>query len=98
MLDITDLEPKIEQAAELMTMLSQPMRLRVLCGLAEGERSVGDLALVCGLSQPAMSFHLRKLRDAGIVDTRREGQTIFYRVTSGEVRAVLEVLYRLYCA
>jgi len=97
MLDITELEPKIADAAKLMEMLSQPMRLRILCILLNGEQSVLSLAASAKLSQPAMSHHLKKLRDAKLVSTRREGQTIFYSLKGNEVSEVLAVLHRLYC-
>ena len=98
MLDITELEPKIANAAKLMEMLSQPVRLRLLCILLEGEQSVLSLAASAKLSQPAMSHHLKKLRDAELVETRREGQTIYHSLKGTEVAQVLELLHRLYCA
>lgn len=98
MLDISALEPKIAEAAKLMEMLSQPVRLRLMCILLDGEQSVQSLAESAGLSQPAMSHHLKKLRDAELVETRRDGQTIYYFLKGTEVAQVLEVLHRLYCA
>ncbi len=97
MLDISALEPKIAEAAKLMEMLSQPVRLRLMCILLSGEQSVLSLANSAGLSQPAMSHHLKKLRDADLVETRRDGQTIFYSVKSQEAEQVISVLHRLYC-
>jgi DNA-binding transcriptional ArsR family regulator len=92
------LEPKLEYAAQLMDMLSHPVRLRLMCMLLGGEESVQHLAETAELSQPAMSHHLKKLRDAELVQTRREGQTIYYSVKSAEAAQVIEVLHRLYCA
>lgn len=97
MLDITELESKIADAAKLMEMLSQPIRLRMMCILHSGEQSVLSLAASAKLSQPAMSHHLKKLRDADLVSTRRDGQTIFYSLKGDEVAQVLAVLHRLYC-
>ena len=97
MLDISALEPKIAEAAKLMKMLSQPVRLRLMCILLDGEQSVQSLAEIAGLSQPAMSHHLKKLRDSELVETRRNGQTIFYSVKGVEVAEVITVLHRLYC-
>jgi len=92
------LEPKINEAARLMDMLSQPHRLRILCILLEGEQSVMSLAEQTGLSQPAMSQHLKKLRDSGLVETRRDAQTIYHSLKGNEVSAILEVLHGLYCS
>ena len=97
LLDFTALEPKIQEAAKLMEMLSQPSRLRILCILLDGEQSVLRLAENAQLSQPAMSHHLKKLRDAKLVTTRRDGQTIFYALSGNEVSEVLKVLHKLYC-
>ena len=96
MLDISALEPKIAEAAKLMEMLSQPVRL--MCILLDGEQSVLSLADSAGLSQPAMSHHLKKLRDADLVETKRDGQTIYYSVKGVEVAEVITVLHRLYCS
>jgi len=91
------LKERAEEAAELLASMANAKRLLVLCHLVEGERSVGDLATVAGLSQPALSQHLGRMRLQGIVKTRRDAQTIFYSLASRDVGAVLETLYVLYC-
>ena len=98
MIDIKLLEPKMNEAAALMTMLSQPARLRILCILFEGEQSVLQLAHLCEMSQPAISHHLKKLRDADLVQTRRSAQTIHYSLNGDEVRAIMQTLHDLYCS
>ena len=92
-----ELEPHIAEAARLMEMLSQPVRLRILCALSEQPWSVVKLAEAVNLSQPAMSHHLRKLREAGLVKTERSAQTIYYSLNGREVTEVLAVLHDLYC-
>ena len=79
-------------------MLSQPARLRILCILLEGEQSVLALAELVELSQPAMSHHLKRLRSADLVQTRRDAQTIYYSLKGREVAEVLKTLHRLYCS
>ena len=98
MLDMAGMDRNIGRATRLLEMLAQPSRLKILCLLLEGEESVTDLAEAAGLSQPAMSHHLRKLRDAGLVETRRDGQTIFYGLHGNEAIAILETLHELYCS
>ena len=98
MLDITALEPEIARAAKLMEMLSQPVRLRLMCILLQGEQSVLSLAEISKLSQPAMSHHLKKLRDAKLVETRRDGQKIYYALKGAEAAEIITVLHRLYCS
>lgn len=93
---IEALEPNMEKVTELMGMLSQPARLRLLCRLLGGERSVSDLASLTHISQPSSSHHLKKLRNAGLVESRRVGQTIFYALKGNEVKAILETLNGIY--
>ncbi|EAQ04565.1 transcriptional regulator (ArsR family protein) [Oceanicola granulosus HTCC2516] len=92
------LEGDIKRASELMKMLASEGRLRILCRLVEGERSVGELAQACGVAQPTMSQQLKRLKDAGLIERRRNSQTIYYRLSGTEAAAVLETLHRLYCA
>jgi DNA-binding transcriptional ArsR family regulator len=93
-----DLSAVAEDAAELLGAMANPKRMLVLCKLLDGERSVGDLAVIVGLSQAALSQHLGKMRALGLVATRREAQTVYYRLASDNVRAVLKTLYGIYCA
>ena len=93
-----ELEPKVEEAAKLLEMMSHPARLRILCALLGGEWSVVRLAEEIGLSQPNLSHHLKKLRETALVKTRRDAQTIYYALNGPEVEAVLSVLHGLYCS
>ena len=96
-LDMERMGERAEEAAELLASMANPKRLLVLCHLVDAERSVGELAERVQLSQSALSQHLSKMRALGLVKTRRDRQTVFYRLASGEVRALLDVLYDLYC-
>jgi DNA-binding transcriptional ArsR family regulator len=95
---LVTLEQKAEEVSRLLTAMANAKRLLVLCNLLEGERSVGELADIVGLSSAALSQHLAKMRAMDLVTTRRDGQTIYYQLASREIRQVLETLYRLYCA
>lgn len=97
MLDIAELEPNLGRAAHLMQMLAHPIRLKILCTLIDGEQSVLGLADKIKLSQPATSHHLKQLREAELVQTRRDAQTINYSLNGKEVISILEVLHELYC-
>ena len=81
----------------MMAALSHEVRLRVLCDLVGGERMAGELVQRSGLSQSALSQHLAKLREEGVVATRRQAQTIFYRVADPKVLRIVQLLYELYC-
>jgi len=94
----SDMEANIRAASALLRAMSNERRLLVLCQLAHGgEKSVGELEKVVGLSQSALSQHLARLRRDGLVRTRRSAQTIYYTLASGAVAAVIDTLYTLYC-
>ena len=85
------------RATALLKAMSNPARLMVLCQLAEGEKSVGELEGAVDLSQSGLSQHLALLRRESIVVTRRAGQTIFYSLASEEAAAVMRTLYAIFC-
>ena len=96
-LDIARFEASAAQAARLLRTLGNERRLMILCQLADGERSVGELQPLVGLSQSALSQHLAVLREEGAVATRREGQTIWYRVADPAAVKVLATLADIFC-
>lgn len=87
-----------EEASGLLKALANSQRLRILCLLAEGERSVGEMNDSIELSQSALSQHLARLRGLGLVRTRREAQTIYYRLAEGPAQRLIETLHDIYCA
>ena len=84
-------------AARLLKSLSSENRLMILCQIGDGERQVADLLPLVGLSQSALSQHLARLRDDGLVSTRREAQTIFYRIEDPRVEALVSTLKQVFC-
>jgi ArsR family transcriptional regulator, virulence genes transcriptional regulator len=97
-MDLAELESNATRASELLAAMANTHRLMVLCKLLDGEMSVNALAQSVGLSQSALSQHLAKLRDRGLVKTRRDAQTIYYQVASAEVASILTALYGIYCS
>ncbi|NZA27854.1 winged helix-turn-helix transcriptional regulator [Luteimonas sp. SJ-92] len=85
------------EAAQLLRALANDSRLLVLCMLAEGERSVGELNEGLELSQSALSQHLAVLRRDGLVTTRRSGQAVLYSLADGPARRVVATLHEIYC-
>ncbi len=85
-------------AAGLMKLLANENRLMILCQLADGEKSVGELAALIGLGQSPLSQHLARLRQDGLVTTRRVGQSIYYSLASDEAGRIIRTLYEMYCA
>ena len=91
------MQVRTRRASALLKAMGNPHRLMILCRLAEGEKCVGELERVIGLSQSALSQHLARLRRDDVVATRRVAQTIYYSLAGPEARAVIATLYRLYC-
>jgi DNA-binding transcriptional ArsR family regulator len=87
-----------ERASELLKSLANRHRLLIVCQLIEGERSVGELGEFLGIRDSTVSQHLALLRTDGVVAARRDGQTIWYSISSAPAREVLETLYKIYCA
>ena len=86
------------QAVGLLKALGSEPRLLVLCYLAEaGELSAGELTTQVGISQSALSQHLSKLREQGLVATRKEAQAVFYRVCDPRAERLLALLHELFC-
>jgi DNA-binding transcriptional ArsR family regulator len=95
---MADFEARASEAASLLKTLANEKRLMILCRILEhGEMSVMPLCEGVGLSQSALSQHLAKMREEGIVDFRRNGQTIYYRVANPDVNRVLKTLKSIFC-
>jgi len=91
------MEGHAADAANLMKALGNESRLMILCLLAEGERSVGELNEAIPLSQSALSQQLARLRSQGLVDTRRASQTIYYSLAEGPADRIIRLLHDIYC-
>jgi DNA-binding transcriptional ArsR family regulator len=91
------MEVRARRASTLLKAMGNSHRLMILCRLAEGEKCVGELERVIGLSQSALSQHLARLRRDDVVTTRRVAQTIYYSLSGPEARSIIATLYRLYC-
>lgn len=96
--DFEQLQDNARRASALLKAMSNEHRLLILCQLSRGEKSVGELERLIGLSQSALSQHLARLRRDSLVQTRRSAQTIFYSLKGEEASAVIHTLYGLYCA
>lgn len=91
------MEQAAGQASALLRLLGNGTRLMILCHLSQGEKTVGALQALLDIGQSPLSQHLARLRKEGLVATRREAQTIHYRIASDKVERVIETLYGLYC-
>ncbi|MBU4424596.1 MULTISPECIES: ArsR/SmtB family transcription factor [unclassified Acidovorax] len=96
-IDLESLRRSADSACRLMKVLSNPDRLLLLCQLSQGEKRVGELEELVGISQPTLSQQLGVLREEGLVNTRREGKNIYYEIASPQALAVMNVLYEQFC-
>lgn len=96
-MNVVDMIPASGKAAELLRSLSHPQRLLVLCALGENERSVAELRELLSIDQVPMSQHLMRLRADGLVEARRVGTTVYYRITRPEVLMVVAALHSAFC-
>lgn len=95
--DLEAMHAHAGDAAQLLKALANERRLQVLCLLAAGERSVGEMQGLLDLGQSALSQHLAVLREDGLVTTRREAQTIRYALAAGPAQRIIETLHGIYC-
>jgi DNA-binding transcriptional ArsR family regulator len=95
---IDEMHAAAADACRLMKALANPDRLLLLCQLAQGECSVGELEAALGILQPTLSQQLTVLRNEALVETRREGKHVFYRVASPRALAVLQALHEQFCS
>jgi len=97
-IDPRALEARASEVADVLAALANDRRLLILCKLVEeGEVTVGALAEGIGLSQSALSQHLARMREEGIVAFRRDRQTLWYRIADQRIESLLATLHRLYC-
>jgi DNA-binding transcriptional ArsR family regulator len=97
-IDLPAMQASAERACALLKVLANPDRLLLMCQLSQGEWCVSDLEEQLGIRQPTLSQQLGVLRENNLVQTRREGKSIFYSLSSQEAIAVMAVLYEQFCA
>lgn len=97
-MNIDAMRANAHKASALLGAMANEKRLMILCQLAEGERSVTELAELIGTRQSTVSQHLALLRKDRFVKARRDAQTFYYSLDGEEARAVIDTLYSLYCA
>lgn len=96
-MNVKEMIPASGKAAELLRGLSHPQRLLVLCALGSEEKSVAELRQELEIGQVPMSQQLMRLRADRLVEARREGTTVFYRIARPEVLTVVEALHAAFC-
>lgn len=93
--------PKMRRESDrvvvLLKQLAHPQRLLILCNLVNGERSVGEIERVCGASQSAVSQFLKTMRQERLVDSRRDGKQVYYRIRDKRILELIDSLYQVFC-
>ena len=96
--DARQMLEQARQATELVKSLAHEGRLVILCRLSEGPATVGELEAFLGIRQTAVSQQLARLKMEGLVVAERDGRHIRYSITDERARAVVRLLYELFCA
>lgn len=91
------LRQRSEGVATLLKQLSHPQRLLILCSMAEGEKSVGEIEEACGASQSAVSQFLKGMRLEGLIESRRDGKQVYYKIVDKRVLELIKSLYKIFC-
>ena len=94
---LNELRRRSEEVAALLKQLSHPQRLLILCSIAESEKSVGEIEEACGASQSAVSQFLKLMRLEGLIEPRREGKQIYYKIVDKRVLDLMRSLYGIFC-
>jgi len=97
-IDVEALRTQAGRASSLLGAMCNEKRLMILCQLADGERSVGELTTLLGSPQSTISQHLSLLRGQGLVSSRRDGQVRYYSLAGNEAREIIRTLQSLFCA
>jgi DNA-binding transcriptional ArsR family regulator len=95
--DLDDFLSKARTASGLLKALSHETRLLMLCMLCQGEKTVGEIEQFLGIQQAVVSQQLARLRNDKVVQTRREGRQIYYRIADPQLAELISVLYKMYC-
>jgi len=97
MTDFAKMEENLDEASQLLKAMASRNRLMLLCHMADGEKSVGELTDQLELRQATVSQHLARLRQEGLVTTRRDAQTIYYSIADKAAAAIIRTLHKAYC-
>jgi DNA-binding transcriptional ArsR family regulator len=88
---------KCDEVSQILKSLSHPVRLKILCQVIDGEKSVNELTEFCEISQSAMSQFLNRMRAEGIVTSRREGSFVYYAIGNPKLIKLLRSIKEIYC-
>jgi DNA-binding transcriptional ArsR family regulator len=96
-LALAKLVENCESTAKLLKSLAHPQRLQILCHVSESAKTVGELELLCGASQSAVSQFLGRMKSEGLVGAKREGQFVSYSIADAKVKQLIRALHKIFC-
>lgn len=88
---------KCEEVSQVLKSLSHPVRLKILCQVLEGEKTVNDLTEFCRIQQSAMSQFLMRMKKEGMLNSRKDGTFVFYSLRDPKIRKILKSIRNVYC-
>lgn len=97
-LNVSEMKGAAHRACTLLKVLGNEKRLMILCHLANGESSVGEIGKALEFEQAPLSQHLARLRHHGLVEFRRDAQTLYYSLSNKEARRIINLLHEIYCS
>lgn len=97
MMNLENLHENCEQVSEHLKALGHPTRLAILCLLADGRKTVGELTNACGAAQSVVSQFLMRLRGEGIVSAEKSGQHVFYEICDARTLKLMRALQSIFC-
>ncbi|VAV96728.1 Transcriptional regulator, ArsR family [hydrothermal vent metagenome] len=97
MANFAKMEENLGEASQLLKAMASPNRLMLLCLMADGEKSVSELTAELDLRQATVSQHLARLRQEGLVSTRRDAQTIYYSIADKAAADIIGALHKAFC-
>ena len=92
-----DMRNKCDHVSRILKALAHPQRLMILCYLADGEKTVGEIEQACSASQSAVSQFLNRMRLEGLVQSEKRAQFVYYEIKDPQVRQLIKSLYKIFC-
>lgn len=97
MVNVTEVMTQSEQVSQVLKLLSHPGRLKILCALIEGEKTVNELTELCELSQSASSQFLARMKAEGLLDSRRESHFVYYQIQDLKIKKLIKSIKEIFC-
>ncbi len=92
-----DMKKNCDSVSQILKALAHPQRLLILCQLAEGQKTVGEIESNCEASQSAVSQFLGRMKREGLVQSEKRGQFVYYKIQDPMVKQLIKMLYKIFC-